>query len=98
MTQAPTSTPQTLWLISQLLLVARLVSLIDRRLPVCVKVRDGEETKMRRREMERLKVALGKLTAKQRAELSAELAAMESRPAATTVVENRFDGRPTCPH
>ena len=53
---------------------------------------------MRRREMERLKVALGKLTAKQRAELSAELAAMESRPAATTVVENRFDGRPTCPH
>lgn len=53
---------------------------------------------MRNREMKRLKVALGGLTPGQREELKAELAAMESRPAATTVVEERFAQVLACPH
>lgn len=53
---------------------------------------------MRNREMKRFKVALGKLTPGQREELKAELATMESRPAATTVVEGMFAGTPACPH
>lgn len=53
---------------------------------------------MRNRELKQLKVALGRLTLAQREELKAELAAMESRPAATTVVEGRFDSIPACPH
>jgi transposase-like protein len=46
----------------------------------------------------RLKVALGRLTPGQREELKAELAAMESRPAATTLLEGRFAGVLACPH
>lgn len=53
---------------------------------------------MRKREMNQLKVALGRLTPAQREELKAELAAMESRPGATSVVDGRFDGTPACPH
>jgi hypothetical protein len=59
-------------------------------------MRVGEETMMRNREMKRLKAALGKLTSAQREEFKAELAMMESRPAATAVVEGRFDGKTFC--
>ncbi len=57
---------------------------------------------MRQREMKRFKVVLGGMTPSQReelrAELRAELAALESRPAAATVIEGRVGDMPACPH
>ncbi len=53
---------------------------------------------MRNREMKRMKAALGKLTPGQRRALGAELAALESRPVSTNIVEGRFAQMPACPH
>lgn len=53
---------------------------------------------MRNREMKRMKAALCKLTPGQRKALSAELAALESHPISTHVVEGRLAQVPTCPH
>ena len=53
---------------------------------------------MRRREMKRFKVALSRMAPGQRDELRAELTALESRPAATTVIEGMAGDEPACPH
>lgn len=53
---------------------------------------------MRQREMKRFRVALSRMTSKQRDELRAELTALESRPAAVTVVEGRMGEASVCPH
>lgn len=53
---------------------------------------------MRQREMKRFKIALSRMTAGQRNDLRAELAALESRPAAATVIEGRIGEKPACPH
>src|ERR1700739_2968442 len=53
---------------------------------------------MRNREMKRMKAALVKLTPGQRKILSTELAALEMRPASTSIVESRMAQAPVCPH
>lgn len=53
---------------------------------------------MRQREMKRFTAALSRMTPTQRDELRAELTALESQPAATTVVEGRIGDTPACPH
>lgn len=53
---------------------------------------------MRTREMKRMTAALATLTPGQRKILASELAALESRPATTAVVEGRFASVPVCPH
>lgn len=53
---------------------------------------------MRQREMKRFRAALGRMTPSQRDELRAELAALESRPAAATVIEGSVGDAPACPH
>lgn len=53
---------------------------------------------MRQREMMRFKTALSRMTPGQRDELRAELTALESRPAAATVIEGRVGTAPACPH
>ncbi len=53
---------------------------------------------MRNREMKRITAAMAKLTAEQRKKLTAELAALDARPAAATVIEGRLASVPACPH
>jgi transposase-like protein len=53
---------------------------------------------MRNREMKRMKAALSKMTPGQRKILAADLAALESRPASTAIVESRIAKMPNCPH
>ena len=53
---------------------------------------------MRQRELRRWKVALERMTPGQRDELRAELAALDVRPAAATVIEGRLGDNPGCPH
>lgn len=53
---------------------------------------------MRNRELKRLTAALRRLTPRQRAAISAELAALSTQSASTAVIEGRFAGAPACPH
>jgi len=48
--------------------------------------------------MKRLRVMLGQLTPGQREELTTELAAMDAKPVAATVVEGRLAAERRCPH
>ena len=48
--------------------------------------------------MNRMKMALSKLTSGQRKIMAAELAALESRPEAASIVESRLDKACSCPH
>lgn len=53
---------------------------------------------MRDREMKRWTAALEKMTPTQRQKLAAELAALDTRPAAAMIIEGRLASVPTCPH
>jgi transposase-like protein len=53
---------------------------------------------VRQREMKRFRSALNRMTPSQRDELRAELAALELRPAAATVIEGTVGDAPACPH
>ena len=82
-----------------MLLVAHLVSLSGRILGGMAQARRIiQESEMRKFELKRITVALRQMSPAQRKVVATELAALDTQPASTVLVESRFAAAATCPH
>ena len=82
-----------------MLLVAHLVSLLGRILGGMAQVRRIiQASEMRKFELKRITVALRQMSPAQRKVVATELAALDTQPASTVLVESRFAAAATCPH